>query len=79
MWRQIWIRLRLILLLLLLLGLCVGLGGCLKTFSLGTAAKPARSYVAPPPRDDRADDLPTPQLFNFGFDLRRQEEELNDP
>ncbi len=73
-WRQVWMQSRLILRLLLLLGLCGGLSGCLQTFGVGTAAKPAKSYYAnPSPIDGRADDLPTPPLFNFGFDLGTQD------
>ncbi len=55
-----------------------GLAGCLTTFSVGTAARPAKSYRAPGTLDeDLTSDLPTPQLFNFGFDLPQQE--LNEP
>lgn len=77
-WQRVWSQSRLILLLLLSLGLCGGLCGCLTTFSVGTAAKPAKSYrAAPQPRDVRGDGLPTPQLLNFGFDLGSQE--LDEP
>ena len=59
------IGLRLITMMLLALQLC----SCWSTFSAGTAAKPAASYRASQPLDERATEVPTPQLFNFGFDF----------
>jgi hypothetical protein len=56
---------RLITVMFLVLQLC----SCWASFSKGTAV-PADSYRASKVRDDdRGTDVPTPQLFNFGFDL----------
>ncbi|ETW99129.1 MAG: hypothetical protein ETSY1_16130 [Candidatus Entotheonella factor] len=52
--------------LLLALGLC----GCLTTFSVGTGARPAGFNGHNELLDeDLTNEVPTPQLFNFGFDL----------
>ena len=69
MWQGMRIGLRLITMMLLALQLC----SCWSTFSAGTTAKPAASYRAGQPLDDRATDVPTPQLFNFGFDLPKSD------
>jgi hypothetical protein len=68
-WQGMRIGLRLITMMLLALPL----GSCWSTFSAGTAAKPAASYRASQPLDDRATDVPTPQLFNFGFDFPKSD------
>lgn len=69
MWQGVRIWSRLITLLLAL-----GLGGCLTTFSVGTGARPAASYRDSSLLDeDLANEVPTPQLLNFGFDLPRPE------
>ena len=69
MWQGMRIGWRLLTMMLLALQL----GGCGSTFSAGTAAKPAASYRASQPLDERATDVPTPQLFNFGFDLPKSD------
>lgn len=64
MWQSVRRGLQLAILLLLAWGLC----GCLTTFSIGTAARPADAYRPSGIRGDNLDsDIPTPQLFNFGF------------
>jgi uncharacterized protein YceK len=69
-WQGVRIGLRLITMMLCALQLC----GCWTTFSVGTAAQPAASYRASVPLDeDRGTDMPTPQLFNFGFDLPKSD------
>jgi hypothetical protein len=56
--------------MLLALGLC----GCLTTFFAATAARPAESYRAGETLDKGLNtDVPTPQLFNFGFDLPKSD------
>ena len=74
MWQGVRIGVRLGLIIFVI----CGLSGCLTTFSLGTAARPAKSYRANETLDENLfNDLPTPQLLNFGFDLPQQE--LNEP
>ncbi len=73
-WQGVRIGFRLITMMLFALGLC----GCLTTFSAGTAARPVDSSRAIRMLDeDLGTDVPTPQLFNFGFDLPLQEEPNN--
>ena len=69
MWQGMRIGWRLITMMVLALQL----GSCWSTFSAGTAAQPAASYRASQPLDDRATDVPTPQLFNFGFNLPKSD------
>jgi hypothetical protein len=52
----------------------LGLCGCLTTFFAATAARPAESYRAGETLDKGLNtDVPTPQLFNFGFDLPKSD------
>jgi len=56
--------------MLLALQLC----SCWTTFSAGTDAKQATSYRASRTVDDNwVTDVPTPQLFNLGFDLPKSD------
>ncbi len=76
MWQGIRIGLQLITMMLF----AWGLGGCLTTFSIGAAARPPESYRTRETLDENLApdiDIPTPQLFNFGFDLPHPE--LNEP
>ena len=58
--------------------LALGLYGCWTTFSAGTDAKPAAPYrTSGTLDDDLSTEVPTPQLFNFGFEL--QQSEPSDP
>jgi uncharacterized protein YceK len=69
-WQAVRIGFRLITVVFLVLQLC----SCWASFSSGTAAKPADSYRASKVMDnDRATDVPTPQLFNLGFDLPKSD------
>jgi hypothetical protein len=69
-WQAVRIGFRLITMMFFVLQLC----SCRTSLSSGTAAKPAGSYRASKGLDDnRATDVPTPQLFNFGFDLPKSD------
>jgi hypothetical protein len=68
-WQGMRIGLRLITMMWLALQLC----SCWSTFSAGTAAKPAASYRESQPLDNQGTDVPTPQLFNFGFNLPKSD------
>jgi hypothetical protein len=69
-WQGIGIGLRLMVMMLLASQLC----SCWTTFSTETAAKPVESYrTSGVPDENRAADVPTPQLFNFGFDLPKSD------
>jgi len=69
----VWQGMRIGLRLITMMVLALQLGSCWSTFSAGTAAKPDDSYRASQPLDDRPTDVPTPQLFNFGFDLPKSD------
>ncbi|ETX04693.1 hypothetical protein [Candidatus Entotheonella palauensis] len=59
---------------LIALLLALGLGGCLTTFSVRTGARPDASYYdSELLGEDLTHEVPTPQLFNFGFDLPKPE------